>query len=358
MKGVDIKMGKLRAVYYINQFYAGIGGEEMADVGLSVYDEKKGPAMGIEPMWKGEMEVVKVLVCGDNYINTDARFEEILPRIKEEILSAKPDVFVAGPAFNAGRYGVACAKMCDYVKKELDIPSVTGMWWENPAVGMYGKDQYIIATTETASGMRKSLPKLAALALKLAKREEILAARKEGYLPTGHRYNEYHEKIGARRVTDILLDKLYGRPYQTEVPLRGFEQVPPAAKIEALGDTTIALFTTGGLVPVGNPDKLKQAFSVGYGKYDMEGLNDLKKGVYESIHGGYDTTDASDDPHRLIPLDTMRELEKEGRISSVFRYFYTTCGVGTNVETSKEMGKNIAEDLKNSGVRAAILTST
>jgi len=87
-------MGKLRAVYYINQFYAGIGGEEMADVGLSVYDEKKGPAMGIEPMWKGEMEVVKVLVCGDNYINTDARFEEILPRIKEEILSAKPDVFV------------------------------------------------------------------------------------------------------------------------------------------------------------------------------------------------------------------------------------------------------------------------
>ena len=81
-------MGKLRAVYYINQFYAGIGGEEMADVGLSVYDEKKGPAMGIEPMWKGEMEVVKVLVCGDNYINTDARFEEILPRIKEEILSA------------------------------------------------------------------------------------------------------------------------------------------------------------------------------------------------------------------------------------------------------------------------------
>ena len=147
-------MGKLRAVYYINQFYAGIGGEEMADVGLSVYDEKKGPAMGIEPMWKGEMEVVKVLVCGDNYINTDARFEEILPRIKEEILSAKPDVFVAGPAFNAGRYGVACAKMCDYVKKELDIPSVTGMWWENPAVGMYGKDQYIIASEAGGAGVK------------------------------------------------------------------------------------------------------------------------------------------------------------------------------------------------------------
>ena len=97
---------------------------------------------------------------------------------------------------------------------------------------------------------------------------------------------------------------------------------------------------------LGNPDKLKQAFSVNYGKYSIEGLDELKKGVYESIHGGYDTTDASNDPHRLIPLDVMRDLEAEGKIKSVFDYFYTTCGVGTNVETSKEMGRKLAEDLK------------
>ena len=78
-------MAKLRAVYYINQFYAGMGGEEMADTGLHILNEKKGPALGIEPMWNGEMEVVKVLVCGDNFINTDAKFEEILPTIKKEI---------------------------------------------------------------------------------------------------------------------------------------------------------------------------------------------------------------------------------------------------------------------------------
>ena len=90
----------------------------------------------------------------------------------------------------------------------------------------------------------------------------------------------------------------------------------------------------------------------------MTGLNALEKGVYESIHGGYDTTDASNDPHRLVPLDVMRDLESEGKIASVFPYFYTTCGVGTNVETSKEMGRGVAEDLKKSGVRAAILTST
>ena len=38
-------MAKLRAVYYINQFYAGMGGEEMADTGLHILNEKKGPAL-------------------------------------------------------------------------------------------------------------------------------------------------------------------------------------------------------------------------------------------------------------------------------------------------------------------------
>ena len=47
-------MAALRAVCYINQFYAGIGGEEMAHVGLNVYSEKKGPAMGMEGMWKAD----------------------------------------------------------------------------------------------------------------------------------------------------------------------------------------------------------------------------------------------------------------------------------------------------------------
>lgn len=351
-------MAALRAVCYINQFYAGIGGEEMAHVGLNVYDEKKGPAMGMEAMWKGEMEVVKVLSCGDNFINTDEKFEGIKEELKREILEAKPDVFIAGPAFNAGRYGVACAKMCDFVKKELGIPSVTGMWWENPAVQMYVQDNYIISTTETASGMRKSLPAVAALALKLAKKEPVGPAYKEGYLPTGHRYNEYNEKTGAQRVVDILLDKLGGRPYRTEVPLRGFEQVPPAPAVKNLKEVTVALITTGGLVPVGNPDKIKQAFAVSYGKYDMTGLDALKAGVYESIHGGYDTTIASADPHRLIPLDGMRALAEDGEIKGVFPYFYTTCGVGTNVESSKQMGRDIAEDLRKAGVQAAILTST
>ena len=357
MRGVR-GVAVLKAVHYINQFYGGIGGEAKADVGLMVLEEKKGPAIGLENLWKGEMKVEKIIVCGDNFINNEENFQSILSKVKEIINEVKPDVFVAGPAFNAGRYGVACAKLCDYVRKELGIPSVTAMWHENPAVNMFVKDNYIVATTETASGMSKSLPVVAKLALKLAKKEPIGAARFEGYLPTGHRYNEYHQKLGAERVVDLLLKKLNKKRYTTEIPLRGFEMVAPAPKVENLKDATIALITTGGLVPMGNPDKIKQAFAVTYGSYDIEGLNSLDKGIYESIHGGYDTTFASNDPHRLIPLDEMRILEEEGIIGGTYKYFFSTCGVGTNIESSKEMGRKLADHLRKAGVIAAILTST
>jgi glycine reductase len=351
-------LAALKAIHYINQFYAGIGGETMADIGLQIIDGKKGPGMGLEKLWKGEMQVVKTIVCGDNFINKDENFESVVPEIKKIIDEVKPDVFIAGPAFNAGRYGVACAKMADYVRKEFGIPSVTGMWHENPAISMYVKDNYIISTSETATGMTKSLPAIAALAIKLAKREKIKAARFEGYIRTGHRYNEYNEKTGAERVVDILLKKLNNQPYVTEVPLRGFETVSPAPKVTDLKHAKIALLTTGGLVPVGNPDKIRQAFATSYGRYSMLRKDSLDQGVYESIHGGYDTTWATADPHRLVPLDAVRALEKEGVIGGVYEYFFTTCGVGTNIDSSKAMGKSIAEELKKAGVSAALMTST
>lgn len=348
----------LKAVHYINQFYAGLGGEAMADTPFGVLDEKKGPAAGLEPLLKSEMDIAKVIYCGDNYVNTDENWPLIKEQIAKVVAEEKPDVFIAGPAFNAGRYGVACAKVCDYVRSELGVPSVTAMWWENPAIGMYVKDNYIVSSTETATGMRKTLPALAKLALKLAKGEKIGPAKEEGYIETGHRNNEFVAKSGAERVVDLLMAKLSGKPYATEVPHRGFEQVPPAPAVKDLSKAKIALFTTGGLVPVGNPDKIKQAFATSFGTYSLEGLDALKKGVYESIHGGYDTTAASNDPHRLVPLDVMRDLEREGVIGGLYPYFGTTCGVGTNVASAQAMGAQWAKKLRDAGISAAILTST
>lgn len=351
-------MEKLKAVYYINQFFAGIGGEAQAGIGLEFHDTLKGPAIGISKFWKDDMDVVKVISCGDNFINKEENFEKIKEEVRHLLEEIKPDVFIAGPAFNAGRYGVACAKICDFVNKELSIPSVTAMYYENPAVQMYVRDNYIVETPETAAGMRKALPKLAALALKLAKGETIGASRFEGYLPRGYRYNEYHEKTAAERVVNILLKKLNNKPYRTEVPPRTFESVSPANAVSNVTDIKIGIFTTGGLVPAGNPDKLKQAFSVDYGCYDISSLESLPVGEYESIHGGYDTTNVNNDPNRLVPYDALIALEKEGYFRELDRTLHTTCGVGTNVESAKRMGTEVAQDFIANQVQAVILTTT
>jgi betaine reductase len=347
-----------KALYYINQFYAGVGGEDKADVGFMVFNGKKGPAMGIERFWDGRMGIINTLACGDNYINKDENFEQVKKSVEKIIKEARPDVFIAGPAFNAGRYGVACAKLCDFVRSQLGVPSITGMHIENPAVSMFVKDNYMVSTSETAAGMGAALPVMASLALKLAKGERIGTAVQEGYIPTGHRYNEYHEKKGAERVVQLLLQKLRGEPYTTEIPIRKFEQQAAAPPVTNISDSVIAIVTTGGLVPKGNPDNLRQAFSTTFSKYDINNLTSIPVGEYESIHGGYDTTMVNRDPNRLVPLDQLRSLEKEGKIKSIYKYFYTTCGIGTNVKSSINLGSKIAEELKQGQVNGVILTAT
>ena len=90
-----------RVVHYINQFFANIGGEEMAHVAPALRDGLVGPGLALNNAWKGEAEIVKTIVCGDSY------FAEHEKEAKEQILAwvkeINPDFFIAGPAFNAGR---------------------------------------------------------------------------------------------------------------------------------------------------------------------------------------------------------------------------------------------------------------
>lgn len=77
----------IKVVQYINQFFAQIGGEEMA------------------------------------YVK---------PEVREGIVGP-------GAAFNAGRYGVACGTISTAVKEELGIPSLTGMYVENKNIKKHKK---------------------------------------------------------------------------------------------------------------------------------------------------------------------------------------------------------------------------
>jgi len=218
-------MSKLRVVHYINNFFAGIGGEEKADIPPEMREGVVGPGLALNKALGDEAEVVATVICGDSHFgeNTEADKAKLIEMIK----SHNPDIFVAGPAFNAGRYGFACGEMAKCVEEELEIPVVSAMYKENPGVDMYKKDVHIIETEISAADMRNTVPKMATLVLKMAKGEEIGSPKEEGYHERGIRVNYFHEKRGSERGVELLVKKMNGMECETEYPMPVFDRVDP-----------------------------------------------------------------------------------------------------------------------------------
>ena len=344
-----------RVVHYINQFFANIGGEEMAHIAPELREGKVGPGLAFETAWKGEAVIVNTIICGDSY------FAEHEKEAKEQVLNwvkeIKPDLFIAGPAFNAGRYGYACSNIALEVQTALGIPVLTGMYKENPGADM--KDKILVVeTANSAAGMRKAAPTMAKLGLKLMKGEELGASIEEGYLPNGIRKNFFEKERGAKRAVKMLLAKLNDQPFVTEFPMPDFDRVEPGKAIADMSKAVVALCTSGGTVPKGNPDHIESSSASHYGEYDIEGIETLTADAWETAHGGYDPVYANDEPNRVLPVDVLRQMEKEGKIGKLHRYFYTTVGNGTAVASSKKFAAEYAQKLLRDGVHAVIMTST
>lgn len=177
-------------------------------------------------------------------------------------------------------------------------------------------------------------------------------------MPDGIRRNFFEKERGARRAVNMLLNKLNGRPYTTEFPMPSFDRVEPNPPVKDMGRATIALCTSGGIVPRGNPDHIESSSASHYGEYSIAGMERLTGETHETAHGGYDPTYANADPNRVLPVDILRELEREGKIGRLHEVFYSTVGNGTSVAASKAYAAEFAARLKADGVDAVILTST
>jgi glycine reductase len=346
----------IKVVHYINQFYGGIGGEEKADVKPEVREGVVGPGMALKAALGNEAEVVATVICGDSYFNEN--LEEASAEVLEMVKKYNPDLFIAGPAFNAGRYGVACGSICKAVKENLNIPVLTGMYVENPGVDMFKKDLHIVETANAATGMKQAIAGITKLALKLGKNEEIGAPAAEGYIARGVRKNIFNSERGSKRAVNMLVAKLKGEAFTTEYPMPDFDRVAPNQPVKDMKHAKIALVTSGGIVPKGNPDRIESSSASKYGKYDIAGVTDLTAETYETAHGGYDPTYANTDADRVLPVDVLRDLEKEGVIGELHRYFYTTTGNGTSVANAKKFASTFAQELVKDGVQAVVLTST
>jgi len=311
--------------------------------------------MGLSALLPKNCTIVGTIICGDGYFNEN--LEEASAAVRQMLEEFAPDVVIAGPAFNAGRYGMACG-MVGKIAHEMGIPAVSGMYPENPGVETYRQYLYIIETGNSAASMRTALPAMAKLAGKLANNEPVGSAAEEGYLSRGIRRNVFVEKRGSERAIEMLLKKLKGEPFETEYPIPHFDRVEPAEAITDLSKAVIALVTSGGIVPKGNPDRIEASSASRYGKYSIEGIDSLTSDSFETAHGGYDPVYANDVPDRVVPVDALRHLEKQGRIGKLFPYFYSTVGNGTSVANAKKYAAEIAQELVNEGVHAVILTST
>lgn len=344
-----------RVVHYINQFFANIGGEEMAHVPPELREGAIGPGLAFHQAWKGEAEIVATIICGDSYYAEHEK--DAQAQIMAWVREWKPDLFLAGPAFNAGRYGYACANVALAVQEQLSIPVLTGMYEENPGADLKEK-VLIVPTANNAAGMRKAAPVMAGLSLKLMKGEKLGASSEEGYMPNGVRVNFFEKERGSKRAVNMLLNKLADKPFTTEYPMPSFDRVAPNRAVKDITKATIALCTSGGIVPKGNPDHIESSSASHYGEYDISGVDTLTEETYETAHGGYDPVYANSDPNRVLPVDVLREFEKQGKIGKLFDFFYTTVGNGTSVANSKRFAAEYAQKLLKAGVNAVIMTST
>ena len=348
----------IKVLHYLNQFFAGIGGEDKAGQEVLFLPQPVGVGAELAKGLQKHGVEYATLVCGDNYFHEQE--ESALRAMHAAIDKFQPDFFLAGPAFNAGRYGIACAKTCSWVRDNWRIPAITGMDENNPGTQEIGRQVFVLQTGSSTASMADAVKRFAALLEFLIARDAVAAEafRAEHCLPIPRRFTVRTGQPDYVRAVDLMLAKLGGQPYSSEIPQ--LQTAPHAVPNLAgsLTDATVALVTEGGLVPWGNPDRLESSRGSHYFKYSLAGLDDLKIGEYAAMHTGYDTARVDQDPDRILPLDAMRVLEKRQRFKKLHNQYFVTTGTGAMPSKMAELGAGIAGELVTAGVNAVILTAT
>jgi glycine reductase len=352
-----------RVVHYLNQFFAGLGGEDKAGAPPAVKRGPQGPGRKLQELLGPEFEIVATVYCGDDVAAADgAAIKAVLALIQGE----RPDVVVAGPAFTSGRYGVACARVAA-AAAAAGIPAIASMHADNPGLEESEPSQppqpsrtveraIVIGSGANVREMGPSLAQLAAAVKKHARGEALRSA--DGRIGRAPRKNVVVPRNAAERAVALLLARLAGGDAPAEVELPKFDRVTPAPPVADAGQAVVALLTEGGLVPAGNPDRLESARASRWLRYAITGRGAAAAGAFMSVHGGFSTVHANQDPNRILPLDVAREMEREGAIGTLFGEYFVTTGNGTTVPNARRFGVEWAAELRKAGIQAAILTAT
>ncbi len=345
-----------RVVQFLNQFFGGIGGEDKANTPPQMRRAAVGAGRALQTALGQDGEVVSTIICGDNFFvdeqdRATATLDQLLRR-------EKPDLVIAGPAFDAGRYGYACANV-SVRARELGIPAVTGMHRDNPGYTTHAGQLVCVPTGTSAGDMQDALGRMVRLGLRLARGEKLGPAAAEGYLPTGIRKHTIRSKPAWERAVDMLEARLGGQPWTSEVLVQRYEDVPVRPAARDVSKVKLGLVTSGGLVPKHNPDGQVSGFAEQAFRYSIEDLRQLSTSEWQSVHGGFNTVFLNTrSPNYVLPLPALRKFEDTGRIKSLHPVFFSTVGNGTSVTNAKRMGAEIAGEFALNDISAALLVAT
>ena len=353
-------MARIRVMHYMNQFFAGKGGEDKANVPAGSIEGAVGPGRRLQEFLGDSAEIVVTTYCGDDYF--PAHHDEVLESILQIARDSEVKVVVAGPTFDAGRHGFACAEVCHAASSILGLDCVTAMYPENPGIEAYKqyKDKMVFAfpTTDSVTGMEEALSKLALFVSKLAAGVTIGPAAEEGYIPRGIRVMGTASKTGAERAIEMLLNQHYGRPFITEVPVESLEEIPILPPVTNLAGACVALVSETGLVPLGNPDGFKSHRNTTWEKYLIADLDSFQEGKWEFRHAGWEVSFNIKNPNYAAPLDVARQMEKKGVFAKLYPDLYSVCGNNGQISVMQRIGREMAADMKAEKVDIALVVAT
>jgi glycine/betaine/sarcosine/D-proline reductase family selenoprotein B len=158
----------------------------------------------------------------------------------------------------------------------------------------------------------------------------------------------------------MLLKKINKEPFETEITMETWEDIPPAKPLTNLRERKIAVVTTSGVVPWGNPDRFKTFRNTFWRKYNIAEVKELEPGKWEAVHGGYNVAYMNKNPHYGVPLDALRALEAEGKIGpgNLYPAYYVIPGNQGSPAVMRRIGQEIAADLKQDGVEGVLFVAT
>ncbi len=353
-------MSQLRVMHYMNQFFAGIGGEGKADTPFGLIEGQVGPGKRLQELLGKSAEIVVTAYCGDDYFADHG--QETVDFIRKTAQDHKVSLVIAGPAFSSGRHGFACAQICHALANLPGLKCITAMHPDNPGLETYKEHKddnvYALPTAPSVAGMGEALSKIGQFVLKIAGNPEVGTPTQEGYIPRGLRKDAWLAKNGAERAVDMVLEKIAGKSFENEVPGISMEVIPVAPAIAKIAKACIALATSAGVIMKGNPDKFKAHKNIQWKKYSVAGLDTMKSTDWDVLHSGFNNVFMGENPNFGIPLDVSRLMEKEGVFGNLYSFFYTTSGCNASVPVMQRLGREMVADMKSQGVDGVIMVST